>query len=410
MAKKAASKKNPANRLNKSKAANTAKKAQSNEKIVHKKSLPKKTAKAASKKMPEKKRGKAIAMKRVKEAPKAAAKKVTKKAVAAKKPGAVKKTVTVTKQTTTKKTSSRKESGKIKAVKSPKESVRSKAPAVVEKTLDKKGNKLATKKIAAQNPLPIESKKPSTALKKSIVVSKIGDKKPAPVTFSLEDVEELLKNRKEKSELIIETDKTAASSTQTALKSDKKPAIEKLPIEKRKHSAASLMDILGFNPNQKKSAIDLDPKEVPAKWKKYYNLLIELRNHLKDELELHTSETLKHSTREDSGDLSGYGQHQADAATDSFDRDFALSLLSAEQDALYEIEEAIKRINNGTYGRCEVSGEGIPKERLLAVPFTRFSIEGQREFEKNKRRKVDRGTAFADSSDGVSLAGDDDDE
>ena len=57
-----------------------------------------------------------------------------------------------------------------------------------------------------------------------------------------------------------------------------------------------------------------------------------------------------------------FSLHMADAGTDSFDRDFALSRLSSEQDAVYEIDEALKRIERGTYGVCEVSGKPIESQ------------------------------------------------
>lgn len=63
----------------------------------------------------------------------------------------------------------------------------------------------------------------------------------------------------------------------------------------------------------------------------------------------------------------------ADAGTDNFDRDLALGMLSNEQDALYQIEQALDRIRNGTYGICEVTGKSIEPDRLEAVPWTRFS-------------------------------------
>jgi RNA polymerase-binding transcription factor DksA len=77
--------------------------------------------------------------------------------------------------------------------------------------------------------------------------------------------------------------------------------------------------------------------------------------------------------------------HQADAGSDAYDRDFALSLLSQEQDALYEIEEALKRIDGGTYGICEMSGKPIPHARLEAIPFARYTVECQTVIEKQKK-------------------------
>ena len=98
----------------------------------------------------------------------------------------------------------------------------------------------------------------------------------------------------------------------------------------------------------------------------------------------------------------------ADGGTESFDRDFALSLVSSEQEALQEIESAIRRIMNGSYGVCEITGETIKKERLTAVPFTRYSLEGQRQLEKNKVRKTDRGSTYGEfTSDDIISFGDD---
>jgi RNA polymerase-binding transcription factor DksA len=73
----------------------------------------------------------------------------------------------------------------------------------------------------------------------------------------------------------------------------------------------------------------------------------------------------------------------ADSGTDNFDRDFALSLLSSDQDAVYEIEEALKRIEKDTYGVCELTGKPIPRQRLEAIPWTRFTVEAQAQLERD---------------------------
>jgi len=85
------------------------------------------------------------------------------------------------------------------------------------------------------------------------------------------------------------------------------------------------------------------------------------------------------------GETSAFGMHQADAGSDAYDRDFALGLLSQEQDSLYEIDQALKRIEQGGYGVCEMSNKAIPKARLEALPFTRFTVECQAEIEKRNR-------------------------
>ncbi|MBU6410790.1 MAG: TraR/DksA C4-type zinc finger protein [Verrucomicrobia bacterium] len=86
---------------------------------------------------------------------------------------------------------------------------------------------------------------------------------------------------------------------------------------------------------------------------------------------------------ESAQEMPGYSLHMADSGTDNFDRDFALSLLSSDQDAVYEIEEALKRIEKRTYGVCELTGKSIPRARLEAIPWTRFTVEAQAQLEKD---------------------------
>ena len=73
-----------------------------------------------------------------------------------------------------------------------------------------------------------------------------------------------------------------------------------------------------------------------------------------------------------------FSTHLGDAATDTFDRDLTLSLVSFEQEKLYEIEAALKRIDDGSYGVCELTGQLIPRVRLDAIPWTRFSEAAER--------------------------------
>jgi DnaK suppressor protein len=108
--------------------------------------------------------------------------------------------------------------------------------------------------------------------------------------------------------------------------------------------------------------------------------LLDLKDSLMDSMTGTASETLRNKA--EGSEASAFGMHQADAGTDAYDRDFALSLLSQEQDALYEIEEALKRITAGTYGVCEMSNKRIPQARLEAIPFARFTIECQQQYEK----------------------------
>ena len=157
-----------------------------------------------------------------------------------------------------------------------------------------------------------------------------------------------------------------------------------LKAKSRDVGAASIEDLLGFNPFNEEGAKH-DESQIPPKYLRYYRVLVKMRNKLQQGLSLHTEDALKKNDKEGAGDLTGYGQHMADAGTEAFDRDFALNLVSTEQEALYEIAEAIERMKRGTYGICEQTGKPIPSSRLLAVPHARFTLEGQREREYHRR-------------------------
>lgn len=116
------------------------------------------------------------------------------------------------------------------------------------------------------------------------------------------------------------------------------------------------------------------------------NLLLELRDRVIDEISFLANDNLNRSSKESSGDLSSYSFHMADQGTDNFDREFAASLLNSEHDVLYEIDEALRRIEQGAYGVCEMSGKPIERERLKALPFARYCMAVQTEMERGKPR------------------------
>ncbi len=187
--------------------------------------------------------------------------------------------------------------------------------------------------------------------------------------------------------------KTAKKSAKKAVKkASKKTAANK--AAKRKGKKAPLADaaaILGFKPAPKQSNSTYRPMDgvrIKSEWKKYYDVLMDLRDHL-----LHQMGDIK---KESAEEMSGYSMHMADSGTDNFDRDSALSLLSYDQDAVYEIEEALRRIERKTYGTCEISGKPIPKGRLNAIPWARYTVDSQAQLEKNgairQRRLGDLGT------------------
>lgn len=142
--------------------------------------------------------------------------------------------------------------------------------------------------------------------------------------------------------------------------------------------------------------------KIKPEWAKYYENLLELRERL-----LHQMNGL---AKESAEEMASYSLHMADSGTDNFDRDFALSLLSSDQDAVYEIEEALKRIEKDTYGVCELTGKPIPRARLDAIPWTRFTVEAQAQLEREGALRQKRLGALGsvDSAGAVEIDDDED--
>jgi RNA polymerase-binding transcription factor DksA len=158
-----------------------------------------------------------------------------------------------------------------------------------------------------------------------------------------------------------------------AVTTKKKEPSKKPHTSAKPHAPATAASILGrplAPPSSKKNG----NTKIKPEWQQFYDRLLELR----DQLTRQMSGLAKESAQE----MAGYSLHMADSGTDNFDRDFALSLLSSDQDAVYEIEEALKRIEKNTYGICEVTGKAIPRSRLEAIPWTRFTVQAQAQLEK----------------------------
>jgi RNA polymerase-binding transcription factor DksA len=114
----------------------------------------------------------------------------------------------------------------------------------------------------------------------------------------------------------------------------------------------------------------------------HYQHLVELRHYLL----LRQNFLPKHAIDEQPN----FSTHMADAGTDTYDRDLALGMLSSEQDSLYEIDEALERIREGTYGICELTGKKIETARLDVIPWTRFAAEAEKQLEKEGEVKRTR--------------------
>ena len=89
------------------------------------------------------------------------------------------------------------------------------------------------------------------------------------------------------------------------------------------------------------------------------------------------SNNLMQSISDQSGEISRYSYHLGDTASLSYGREFSMGLAERQQKYLEQVDEALSRIENGTYGICKVTGEVIPKERLEEVPVAKYSVKGK---------------------------------
>jgi DnaK suppressor protein len=129
----------------------------------------------------------------------------------------------------------------------------------------------------------------------------------------------------------------------------------------------------------KKKAPVKKAKKIPKKQlKEYRGLLIKQKELIVGEIQHITKDTLNKSPKDASGDISGYTYHIADLATDSYDREFSLGLASNEREVLYQINDALKRIEEGSFGKCLECGKSITKKRLKDIPHTKFCIKCQK--------------------------------
>lgn len=199
----------------------------------------------------------------------------------------------------------------------------------------------------------------------------------------------------------------AAPAPAAAKKAAPAPAPKTAPAPKSSSTKAPAVNKRAPSALEEGITLDAPPKKpvLPAAFlKKQKQRLIELRDIYLNAAEGVTNENL----RNNDGSAAAFGMHQADAGSDAYDRDFALSLLAKEQDAIYEINEALKRIEQGTYGICEMSGALIPEERLEALPFTRFTVGSQAKIESEQRGG--RWTRPVRSLFGLDESADDDDD
>lgn len=137
------------------------------------------------------------------------------------------------------------------------------------------------------------------------------------------------------------------------------------------HRSAIAADILTSGPVGR-----IDPR-----WQKHFDRLNDLREHLAQQRSIQLSDATVSQP---------FTVNPADRATDEYDIGAALSLISSEQNALYEIDQAIQRIRDGAFGICEATGKAIPPDRLDAIPWTRFTREVEEQIERERQSNKPR--------------------
>lgn len=298
----------------------------------------------------------------------------------------------------------KKKSAPVKAAPAKKKSVPAKAVQAQKKPAPAKAAP-AKKKIATAKPAPAKTKQPKAKapapkapVKKSPVKSTAKASKPAPAKAKTPakkaapaKAEKPAPAKKEAPTKKAAPAKVEAPTPAPAPSAHVTPAAKAKKSDTKKSSTKTPPVISGGPLSKMPRRMVIEEPEItierskgPVKMtpflKRQKQKLIELRDTLLNTIDGVASESLN----SDGGSSSAFGMHQADAGSDAYDRDFALSLLGKEQDALYEINEALKRIDDGTYGICEMSGKRIPEERLDALPFTRYTVESQSRIERDQ--------------------------
>jgi len=131
-----------------------------------------------------------------------------------------------------------------------------------------------------------------------------------------------------------------------------------------------------------KGEIKLKNKFAKKELNEFKKIILKRKEEIDDEIKHISNDTLKKSQKDASGDISGYTYHMADVATDNYDREFSLGLASNDRQSLYDLNDALKRIEDGTFGICEDCKRLITKIRLKAVPQARLCVKCQEKREK----------------------------
>lgn len=120
-----------------------------------------------------------------------------------------------------------------------------------------------------------------------------------------------------------------------------------------------------------------------AELKTYKERLLALRSRLRGDVSQMADAALNKNRIQSNGDLSSMPIHMADLGSDNFEQEFTLGLMEAEGGTLMQVEAALERIEDGTYGTCEECGVKIPKKRLNALPYASMCVKCATEYQQS---------------------------
>jgi len=244
--------------------------------------------------------------------------------------------------------------------------------------------------VAKQTPKRPTSKAKSTAAKKPVKVTPAPAKSQPPkvvakpVKAAAITSAAATKNAKRPSAIAPPVKSQVVAKPQAATKVAKpaKPPVVLKPIAPVKPPEPAYVPppveqvLTGDSTKPKKNQAGLSSKELET----FRNLLLDKRRELVGDMYDMEREALGAG----GSNLSTLPVHMADMGTDNYEQEFTLGLVEKDRSLLREINHALAKIQNGTFGLCEGTGKPISKVRLEAQPWTRFSIEHAREMEKRR--------------------------
>ncbi len=276
----------------------------------------------------------------------------------------------------------------------------------VKKPAAKKTTKKTSKKVAKKKVTKKVAKKAAKKVAKKTTTKKAGAKKTAKKTVKKVAKKTAKKTMRKKVAAKPTLRKKVAKVTPKAdeKKSGRKGITIVKPKQTRRPSAPSNVTIptfgsgiLGPGAPKRKPLIPSGPaaaskddqtKEGESRLKKspfkkrelnrFKEILLRKRRELFGDVSTMENEAL----RSESGGTSSLPQHMAEQGSDTYDQAISLDLAAADRQLIKEIDEALARIADGTYGICELTGRPIRPDRLEELPWARFSIDAAREIER----------------------------